>query len=231
MSRKYGVVVLLVLSSFTAMILAGCGGSRQLAPRPVGNFTNSNFNGTYAFLVSGTNSGGFFTAAGSLQADGNGHVTAGTVDINSPGTVGVLTNLSVTGTFIVHADGRATANLTPTGSNPFTLDFILLNNQHAFVVRFDSSATGSGSMDMQNSAAFNLASLAGNLSFNVSGVDAARNPEATVGVFTVNSSGSVTAGLQDNADNGGIANGGGTGDPVVSGAMSSPSGGNGRGTL
>jgi hypothetical protein len=230
MSRKYGVVVLLVLSSFT-LILAGCGGSNQLAPPPVGSFSNSNFSGTYAFIVSGTNTGGFFTIAGSLQADGNGHITAGTLDINSPGTVGVLTNLAVSGTFIVHADGRGTATLNPTGSNTFTLDFILLNTQHAFVVRFDTVATGSGSMDLQNSAAFNLASLAGNLAFNVSGVDSVQNPESTAGVFTVTSAGSITAGVQDTADNGVIANGGGTGDPVVSGSMSSPAGGNGRGTL
>jgi hypothetical protein len=231
MSRKCGVVVLLVLSSFTAWILSGCGGSSQLAPRPVGNFTNANFNGTYAFIVSGTNAGGFFTIAGSLQADGNGHVTAGTVDINSPGTVGVLSNLPVSGTFIVHPDGRGTATLNPTGSNTFTLDFLLVNNQHAFVVRFDTVATGSGSMDQQTSSAFNLASVAGNLAFNVSGVDGARNPEATVGVFTVNSGGTITAGLQDTADNGVIVNNSGTGDPVVSGSMSSIASGNGRGTL
>jgi hypothetical protein len=231
MSRKYGVVVLLVLSSFTALILVGCGGSNQLAPRPIGNFTNSNFNGTYAFIVSGTNAGGFFTFAGSVQADGNGHITAGTVDINSPGTTTPLLNLSMTGTYIVHADGRGTATLNPNGSNTFTMDFILLNNQHAFVVRFDSVATGSGSMDLQNSAAFNLTSLAGNFAFNVSGVDGAQNPDSTVGVFTVTSTGSITTGLQDTADNGVIANGGGTGDPVSSGSMSSPVGGNGRGTL
>ena len=38
------------------------------------------------------------------------------------GTVGVLTNLALTGTYIVRADGRGTATLTPTGSNSVNLE-------------------------------------------------------------------------------------------------------------
>jgi len=86
MSRKYGLFLFSVVSSLPILALAGCGGSRVLAPLPMGGFTNSNLSGTYSFLVTGTNTGtgGFFAMAGSFTADGNGNITSGTIDINSP---------------------------------------------------------------------------------------------------------------------------------------------------
>jgi hypothetical protein len=84
---------------------------------------------------------------------------------------------------------------------------------------------------MQTSSAFNLAALAGNFVFNVSGIDGARAPEASAGVFTVNSSGAVTAGVQDTSDNGTLFTGGGAGDTLTAGALNAPSNANGRGTM
>src|SRR5260370_15045063 len=171
-------------------ILAGCGGNNQSAGLPQGNFTNANLNGSYAFAVTGTNRGGFFTMAGSLAANGSGMITSGTVDINSPGTVGVVQNVAVTGTYIVHAEGRGTANLTGAGlPNTLPLDFVLLSNQHGAVIRFDSNATASGNLDFQSSSAFNLASFNGNFVFHISGVDSGRAPEASTGVFTLDTLG------------------------------------------
>jgi hypothetical protein len=210
-------------------ILAGCGGNNQSAGLPQGNFTNANLNGSYAFAVTGTNRGGFFTMAGSLAANGSGMITSGTVDINSPGTVGVVQNVAVTGTYIVHADGRGTANLTGAGlPNTITLDFVLLSNQHGAVIRFDANATASGSLDLQSSSAFNLASFNGNFVFNISGVDSGRAPEASTGVFTLDTLGNLTAGVQDTSDNGTITSDALT---VATAAMTAPSNSNGRGTL
>src|SRR5215472_6499081 len=219
----------LFLATLSLTILAGCGGMNSNAGLPQGNFNNSSLSGAYAFAVSGTNSGGFFTMAGSFQANGSGLITSGTLDINSPGTAGVLQNLSLTGTYIVHADGRGTATLNPSGSNTVTLDFVLLSSQHGAVIRFDNFATGSGSLDLQSSSAFNLASLAGTFVFNVSGVDgASQNPQAAAGVLTVDASGNLTTGVQDTNDNGVPS----ANDPLVptSAAMGSPAS-NGRGTL
>src|SRR5215472_15248522 len=107
----------LFFAALCLTILAGCGGVNQLAGPPQGNFSNSSMSGTYAFAFSGTNTntGGFFTMAGSFTANGSGSITSGVIDINSPSTVGVKSNLSLTGTYVVHADGRGTATLMPTG--------------------------------------------------------------------------------------------------------------------
>ena len=225
----------LFLATLSLTILAGCGAPNSNAGSPHGNFTNSNLSGAYAFAFSGSNvvTGVFFTMAGSLQANGSGTITGGTIDINSPGSaVPILTNASVTGTYIVHPDGRGFATLMAAGApNNVNIDFVLFSNQHAAVVRFDNFATASGSLDMQTSSAFNLAALAGNFVFNISGTDSARAPEASAGFFTVNSSGAVTAGVQDTSDNGAISNGGGTGDTLTAGALNPPSNANGRGTM
>src|SRR5262249_20629368 len=103
----------LVAATLSLAVLAGCGSPNSDGGLPHGNFNNSSLSGTYAFAISGTNGGGFFTMAGSFQANGSGNITSGTLDINSPGTVGVLTNLPLTGTYIVHADGRGAASLNP----------------------------------------------------------------------------------------------------------------------
>jgi hypothetical protein len=225
-------VLPLVLAAVSLTILAGCGSGPSSAGVPQGNFTNANLSGTYAFAFSGTNGGGFFTMAGSFQANGNGAITSGTIDINSPGTTaGVLTNLSLTGTYIVHADGRGAAALNPSGFNTINLNFVLLSSQHGALIRFDGNATGSGSLDMQTSSAFNLAALAGTFAFNVSGVDGgAQNPESSAGALSVDASGNLLAnGVQDTNDNGTLS----TNDPLTaaSAAMSSPGLSNGRGTL
>jgi hypothetical protein len=227
---------LLPLFFFAALgltVITGCGGNSQSAGLPHGNFTNANLTGTYAFAFSGTNfnAGTFFTMAGSLQANGSGTITGGTIDINSPGSAtSIVTNAALTGTYIVHADGRGSATLTAAGlSNNVNIDFVLFSNQHGAVIRFDTFATASGSLDLQNSSAFSLSSLAGSLVFNVGGADAGGLPEDSVGVFTVTSSGAITGGVQDTSDNGTVTQN----EALVAatGAMGAPSSGNGRGTL
>jgi len=225
----------LFLATLSLTILAGCGGMNTNAGPPQGNFNNSSLSGAYAFAFSGTNlgTGVFFTMAGSLQANGSGTITGGTIDINSPGSaVPILTGAPLTGTYIVHPDGRGLATLMAAGApNNVSIDFVLFSSQHAAVVRFDNFATASGSLDIQTSSAFNLPALAGNFVFNVSGTNGAGAPEASAGVFTVNSSGAVTAGVQDTSDNGAIPNGSGTGDTLTAGALNPPSNSNGRGTM
>jgi hypothetical protein len=225
----------LFLATLSLTILAGCGGMSSNAGPPRGNFSNSSLSGTYAFAFSGSNlaTGVFFTMAGSLQANGSGTITGGTIDINSPGSaVPILTNAPLTGTYIVHPDGRGFATLMAAGApNNVNIDFVLFSNQHAAVIRFDNFATASGSLDMQSSSAFNLAALAGNLVFNISGIDSSGAPEASAGVFTVTSSGAVTSGVQDTSVNGTLFTGGGVGDTLTAGALNPPSNSNGRGTM
>lgn len=225
MTFKLRAVLSVVVLSLL-IVMAGCGSGNQITtPTPEG-FTNANLNGTYSFSVTGTNAGGFFSFAGSLQANGAGSITGGTIDINSPGTgvQTVNTPLALSGSYSVGSDGRTAANLTTAAGN-FTIDFVLLSNSSGLVIRFDNNASASGSLDLQNSSAFSTSALAGTFAFNLSGIDAGGNSDTTVGNFTFNSSGSITTGTQDLNDDGAVLS-----DSTISGGtVVNPTGG--RGTL
>lgn len=194
-----------LLAFFSAIllltVLAGCGGSsNRSAGVPQGTFTNATLNGTYAFAVSGTNAGGFFAIAGNFQANGSGTITTGTEDINGQGT-GVLTNLPITGTYSVRADGRTTASIT-SSNGTISLEFVLLNTASGLAIRFQNTATASGSVDLQTSSAFSLPTLAGSFVFNISGVDNLGNPEDAAGLIAFDGAGDITSGVFDDNDNG-----------------------------
>lgn len=200
--------------------LAGCGGSSK-NPTPQGGFNNASLNGTYAISFSGSDANGFFAVAGMITADGAGHITSGQMDINEGATP---VNATLTGTYTVRADGRGVAGLVTSAGN-FSLVFVMVGgNNRALVTRFEQSATGSGSLDLVNSSAFSTAALAGSFAFNLSGIDSAGNSEATVGLITTDSTGTVTTGVQDVSDNGSIL----TAQAISAGSIQVAA--NGRGT-
>jgi hypothetical protein len=226
MLRMNRIFLLVVLSFLAVFLMAGCGGSQTAAPVPAG-FTDSSLNGTYAFAISGTNAGGFFAVAGSFQANGTGTITGGTEDFTSP--TAVFPNQTLTGTYAVRSDGRTTATLTSTNVT-LNLDFVLLNTSSGLAIRFQNTATGSGSIDLQNAAAFNLASLAGPYAFSFSGVDTTGStPEGTAGLVNIDASGGITGGVIDDNDGGSLTLN--QAIPIAALAVSSPVAGSGRGTL
>ena len=215
-------VASLVLS-FALVILAACGGSdnpdNPATPPPSGSFNNSNLNGTYVFSFTGydrTNfNSSFFAVAGTLTANGSGSFTAGTIDVDDPAlgaalqTGYVFSHLPVSGSYSVTADGRGSGSITVTinGSQvEFGLDFVLTSGSHGLISRFDSNGSGSGSIDLQT-ANIPQAALQGSYSFGFSGADSTvENWLATVGSFTLDGSGNITAGQQDFSDNGSSVN-------------------------
>jgi hypothetical protein len=189
--------------------IAGCGGSNSVNfPPPQGSFTNTNLNGPFAFSYTGSDAGGFLSVAGSFVADGAGHITSGTEDINS--RTAVSPNAAVSGTYLVRADGRGTATLNSPAGNS-TLDFVIVAGGHALVTRFDNRATGSGTIDQQTTSAFSNAALAGPFTFSLSGIDTGGVPLAVSGVFTSDATGTLTSGLDDSNDNGIVV----TNDPMT----------------
>src|SRR6266702_1084720 len=124
----------LFIATTLLILLAGCGGGNSVSfPPPQGGFTNASLNGAYAFSYNGSDAQGFLAVAGSFQADGSGHITSGIEDINSG--FGISTNASVTGTYVVRADGRGSATLNSPAGNT-TIDFVLVAGGHALVTRF-----------------------------------------------------------------------------------------------
>src|SRR5215831_23821 len=162
-------------------------------------YSNSSFNGPYAFSYIGDDGTGLLQVVGSFTANGAaGTITAGMEDISS-GKSGVKTATTFTGgTFTVGPDGTATA--TPNDGS--TWQFLLTGNtgtaaslgrptQHALLVRFDSSGTGSGTIDQQTATALNTPfSPAGNYVFTLSGTAVETNNRLalleTAGVFHSN---------------------------------------------
>src|SRR5579859_781409 len=199
------VAVIAVFAIFTG---CGGGGNSLSFPPPQGTFTNASLTGPFAFSYTGSDGRGFLAVAGSFQADGAGHVTAGMEDINSG--FGIFTNAAITGTYSVRADGRGSANLNSPAGNS-VIDFVIVAAGHALITRFDANATGSGTIDQQTASAFNNAALAGTFAFNLSGIDSLSNPLAVAGNFTADASGTITSGVDDSNDNGSVL----TNNPVT----------------
>ena len=197
-NRARRVLMALAAVSGIGLLVACSSGTGIGRPNPTG-FTNSSLSGTYIFSVSGSDvnatSESFFAIAGTLTADGKGNITGGTVDVIDPnlGGTGIFLGQAVSAsTYSISQDGRGTGSLaTPVGT--FGLDFVLTSTSHGLIIRFDGIGSGSGTLDLQGSASqSSLASLV----FSLSGINGI-NPFGTVGAFTLNSSGTITSGIQD----------------------------------
>ena len=200
-----------IAATIALITMAGCGGGNSLSfPPPQGGFTNANLTGPFAFSYTGSDAAGFLAVAGSFQADGAGHITSGTEDVNT-GVSAIPANSPITGTYTVHADGRGSATLNSSAAGTSTLDFVIVASGHAFVIRFDTNATGSGTIDQQTPSAFSNAALAGAFAFNLSGINQVGAPLGIAGNFTSNAAGTITTGIDDSNDNSSII----TNDPLT----------------
>jgi len=190
------------LSILLAFVLSGCGSSNQPVPPapPVVTFSNASLSGSYVMTANGTNSAGVYTLLSILQADGSGNITGGHTFYNA--STLSFGNFGATGTYSVGTDGRTTVNLNADNLGTVAFDLVLLSPQHGLVVRFDNTATASGTLDKQDPSAFNAAAIAGTYVFNLLGTDSSGQPEASVGAFTVDGASNITGGVQDTNDNG-----------------------------
>lgn len=209
MSLRNLIILPIALSAL--VVLASCGGTSTAPPTPPpsGGFNNSSLNGPYTFSVAGADVNGIFSMAGTLVACGcsAGNVTSGNVDLVSPGGAISAATLSSSSTYKITADGRGFARLLYTmqgtvGTNEADLDFVLTSSSHGLVIRFDGFGTGSGTIDARPSAVAQSALSATPYSFSLAGADMSNNSFFAVGAFTLNSSGTITAGVADFNHNG-----------------------------
>lgn len=220
-----GVRAAIVISFLlaTTATLQGCGSSDAApdnppAAPPSGAFSNASLNGAYVVSFSGTDiSGGnesFFALAGTLTANGSGAFTAGTLDLIDPalgstlGTSYTLGHLAASGTYAITADGRGSGSISITiNGTPIQMgmDFALASPAHGLISRFDSSGSGSGTLD--EAPGVSQAALAGSYAFSLGGLDATLgNYLNSVGAVTLDDNGNVTSGVQDFSDNGDATN-------------------------
>jgi len=156
--------------------------------------------GQYAFVLSGYDSTGAPAGvAGSITADGHGHITDVSVDVND-GTVLSSSSNALSGTYTLDSNLRGVFSLSNTvGSVTHPLAF-------AFTLRSDG-ASGDvigldtngffihGTMQRQDATAFSLSQLAGDFAFEFEQNSTGRL--VGIGRFTLGSNGMSTNGFMD----------------------------------
>jgi hypothetical protein len=197
---------------------------------PNATFNAAVLNGSYAFLLAGSESSGPIATAGSFVADGNGNFTSGVLDENVNGTPALdlpfLASGSAFGSYTVASNGRGSATFTTSGRT-YTFVFYMGPvgaSTTAVFQETDSGITSDGNFTLQQSAAFTLASIQGNYAIETSGASGGTSQGST-GQFGANGAGAITAGNID-------TNTGGTLTPgqAVTGSYTAPAA-NGRATL
>ncbi len=170
-------------------------------------YSDASLTGPFAFSYSGNNNLGLLAVAGSFVADGNGKITSGLSD--STGFLGGPSGaVAFTGTYAVGPDGRGTAVISagPGGGTTSAWAFVLTNNQHAYMTRFNSNITGSGSMDQQNLNDLTTSDsvITGPYVFRLAGSDSTFQQLGAAGRFTASGTGVIpqTNAVVDFNDNG-----------------------------
>jgi hypothetical protein len=205
-STEFARAKFALFTPFLLTFLVACGGGSSSPPPPPSSsvFGPSSLSGTYVFSSTGlnlANGSPFLTMVGSLTSDGKGDITKGTVDIVE-GSLGISSPAAqpiTGGSYSVGTDGRGQIKFdttTQAGAITITLDFVLITSSHGLVAEFDSSGTGSGTIDLQS--AVTQSQLAGSYAFAASGTTAnGASPTAIVGDFTLSSTGAISSGQED----------------------------------
>jgi hypothetical protein len=169
-----------------------------------GGVNNAELHGYYAFLLRGHDSlsGLPIVSAGSLEADGNGNIIGGVVDINTP--LAIYTNLPITGGwYSVGADQRGTLTLsTSQGNTSFAFALGGISSGLATFGRIIGTESGmvTGSFKMQDTTAMNATSISGSYAFGIGGYEGTNGNSrfAAAGVMTANSNGTFSMSLDTN---------------------------------
>ncbi len=148
---------LIGLAALTA--LAGCSNSsREMSTVQAQQaYSNSAVSGTYAFTYFGynlQNSGDASSAAGTVQFDGSGNISGGSLSAQVGG--GQVCQYAVKGTYSVQSSGSGTATLNTTTSDssctasPITIGMTVAQSGAAFVF----GLSGNGAAGQMSGSAF-----------------------------------------------------------------------------
>ncbi len=165
----------------------------------------SRLNGSYVFSLSGYQQGALELQAGSFTADGQGNITGGLMDSNSPS--GVHTKLPFTGTYSLDTTNTGPMTLVIPALGTFTYQLAVpASGTIRFIQNGNAGNQGTGVIRKVASATkVTIASLAATWAFGSSGGDFAANRYAAAGTFVAGSTGAWTSGVEDTNDNGIVA--------------------------
>jgi hypothetical protein len=140
---------------------------------------NSEFTGSYVFLVGGASvlgSQGPVATVGRFTSDGNGNLNAVTADDNNDGrhvhiqNGSNLSNATYAMDTTVSGSGRGTFTFTNSGTGTYSFTFYMISASQAVVQDTSKGYIASGPMYAQTAGPFTLSNLAGNYVFNWNGV-------------------------------------------------------------
>jgi len=225
-----GTPILATTASFTVQVADSALNPANGNPAPATNSAafsititgsvanNTLLSGQYAFLFNGFDQDtkgniGSVALAGTLTANGDGVITAGTVDSNR--TSGVALGGSLTGTYTIGKDGRGTLELTSTfnGNTPIVADYDLVLDSNGNAKFFEDYTTktstdsahthGEGVLKhVVGPASFGNNNFSGNYAFVLPGYDLTGKPVALAGVFHADGAQTVSPGTSDLNDAG-----------------------------
>jgi hypothetical protein len=201
---KYVAILPLLAISYIA---SACGGGGTITANPApgpaaGPYSASSLNGTYAFTLSGTDSGGFFVRVGSFAANGNGTVTGGVQDLNSGRVPGSTTLTVSSGSYSLQSNGKGTLTLVDS-SETVQLSIVMTSATAGLITETDGNATASGNFTLQDTTTFATfpTTISGPYVFDISGLDPNGSNESFVGQFVGNAGGGISTGVVDINDN------------------------------
>jgi hypothetical protein len=183
-------------------------------------------NGMYAGSFTGWDNGNFFVSAFSITADGNGNLTAGEFDYNSPALGPVHTTLT-SGSYTMGSDGLGQITWTDSSNASVQLLVSAGTAEGMHVIGYNQNGSerwGSGALRQQNPSDFAETGLAGNWAFGYQGFDPMAHPLSGDGVFTATSNGNITGSEDINDD-------GTHGQPTFTGSATGSIDSNGRFTV
>jgi hypothetical protein len=181
---------------------------------------NSLVRGQYSFLFQGFDQDGFVAIAGSLTADGNGNITAGSEDDNRASAIvidaPIISPIATPSKYVIDPnDGRGTMQITATiGAQSVTIDYDLVLDSNGNVKFFEDNSIagntdilqthGEGIMKPIQGSSFTDANLSGHYAFEFRGQDLAATPApaALAAVITANGTGDAITGTGDFNDGG-----------------------------
>jgi hypothetical protein len=213
--------------------IAGCGGGSSSESSGGGSTTPNAFSGQYGFVLGGFDSNANRVAiAGSVKADGLGHITGGELDVNDNGTSTQVSSLA--GTYAFDANGQSTlGTITLTNSlNGHSLGFgfsLQASGDFGQIMSLDANNfIAVGTMQLQSPSVFSLSALAGSYIVTLNGPNGS-SPTAALGRFTLSAGGAGSNVVFDRSISG-VGSAGPTTTATISFASSGPDS-NGRGTF
>jgi hypothetical protein len=183
--------------------------------------SQSQLAGSYTFGVAGTGTSASFATIGAVTLDASGNVTTGLEDINNGGGASTAVPITTSSNILLGTGTAPGTAVISTSSSAYSFDVYPIDSTHLKLIETDGLIFTSGDVFTQGTSI-----PAGTLVYTFAGFDVNGYPVSGGGFLPTDSSGNVTAGLEDFNDNGSVNS-----SSSVSGAFSALTGGRSQVTL